>query len=925
MTHFFMRSLSILILSCALFACSEDITSEDHFKSAKELLTQSDSKSAINELKNAVIKDVNNAQARALLGRVYFDSGAYENAEKELSRAFSSGVDPTIIVPVLAEVLLGLGDYEKLGKLTLDGLDPYNRSTVLAAKGLALIYQGDLLAASEIMETALRNEPTSTYAQVAAARLSMANGAYGEVRTRLASILETEPTYAPAWNLLGDIESAEGQTAEAEKAYSQVIKNSKYSFDAMLNRAMMRIYQRKWAAAKDDLKSLDTKYRQAKYHPGVYFAWGIVQLHQMNFLQAEKYFVQASEFSDAYPLTFYYLTAINLENGLIQQAYDKIYRFLALVPTSVAGAKLAARLELEQKGYEKAEELLLPIVAAQPDDLEALNLLATALLAQGKSGEGVEMLARVAELQPDSAEAKTRLGAGFFAEGSDELGIEILKDILVTDPGYEQADILIVLNLLRRNDVEGALSAAAGYRDRNPASATSYNLLGRSYVANEEPDRAKAAFNKALLLRPGDPGASHSLAKFELEAKRYKLARRHYEVVLQHNSDHMPTLLKIAASYAVEGNEQEMLNSIQSILASHPRAMEPRLIKARYFIAMGQLDKAEPIFDELTDEQKESPNALVTIAGFELAVARYNQAIVTLDKLTDYRPNVGQYHYMKSKAHAGLGDIEKLTAELKRAVELNPKHFYAKIALARLALLSHNMEAFDQRLAELKVISPENPDVLKLEVVSAQERGDNKHALKLLQKVLERAPTTDNAIAVAVHLESVGDVDGAIVQLQKWVADHTGDIFVREKLAELYGSVNRVGGVIYQYRAILKIEPTHVVALNNIAWYLQEDDPVQALALAKQAFALAPDSALILDTLAMTQMRTNNLAEARRYINRALALEGDSPEMRFHETQIRASEGDREEAVKSLTALLNENKQFSERARAEAFLKKLKQ
>ena len=143
MIHFFMRSLSILILSCALFACGEDLTSEDHLNSAKELLTQSASESAINELKTALTKDVNNAQARALLGRVYFDSGAYENAEKELSRAFSSGVDPSIIIPVLAEVLLGLGDYEKLGKLTLDGLDPYNRSTVLAAKGLAMIYQDE--------------------------------------------------------------------------------------------------------------------------------------------------------------------------------------------------------------------------------------------------------------------------------------------------------------------------------------------------------------------------------------------------------------------------------------------------------------------------------------------------------------------------------------------------------------------------------------------------------------------------------------------------------------------------------------------------------------------------------------------------------------------------------------------------------------
>jgi len=918
------RYISILLVCCVLLACGADFTSEDHLNNATAFLEQSDDASAIIELKNALKKDVNNARARALLGKLHFEAGAYEDAEKELSRALSAGVDIADVAPILSQVLLGLGDYKRLDSLSMDGLDPENRSTVQAAKGLSMVFRDDLVAAAEIMETALQNEPNSPYAQVAAARLAMEKESYDEARSRLKEVFAKNPKYAPAWNLLGDIESAQKQPQQAELAYTKVIEISNSSFEARANRAMMRIYQRNFDGAFQDLSTLgQTHGAVANLHPGVQFAWGLYYLQNKQIDPAGRAFEQAAQFSESYPQSLYYLAAINLEQGFVEQATSNVYRFLGLVPGSVVGTKLAAKLELGQKNYSKAEKLLLPLVAVRPDDIEAMNLLASALLAQGKSGEGVEFLAKVVELQPDSAEAKARLGAGFLAAGSEELGIETLRAILEKDPSYEQADILLVLNYLRHNKLAEGVRAAQEYQARNPESATSYDLLGRAYLANKESEPARAAFSRALELRPGDPGAGNSLADFALAEKDYESARRYYQQVLQHNPDHMKTRMKIAASYAVEGKEQEMLDSLQSTLAAYPRAMEPRLVKARYYIAKGQLEKVSPLFEELTQEQKQHPDALITLAGFELAGGRYNQALGTLGKLIDDYPNVSQYHYMKSKAYAGLGDIEKFSAELQRTVELDPQHFYAKIAQARLALISNRMDLFDEKLAELREMAPDNPDVMKLEVASAQKRGDNKAAVQLLETLYEREPTAGNVIALAAYRQSGGNTKGAIEQLQHWLDDHPSDITVREKLAEVYGSNNQIGGVVYQYREILKVDPNHVIALNNLAWYLLNDDPKQALAYAEKAIELSPESSAILDTLALVQMKNNRMLEARRSIDRAIGLNPNSPEMRFHEAQIRAAEGDTEGAIIAVNALLEKHAQFSERPEAVALLKQL--
>jgi putative PEP-CTERM system TPR-repeat lipoprotein len=920
-----LRYFIALGCSCLILACGDqNVSSEDHLDSAKAFLESSDRPAAIVELKKALKKDYRNSRARFLLGNLYFEAGSYEDADKELSKALATGVDNSLVAPVLAQVLLALGAYERLDNLALAGLDPESRSTVQAAKGLSMIHRDDLVAATEIMETVMENEPSSPYAQVAAARLAMEVEDYESARSRLKKVFAKSPKYAPAWNLLGDIESAQRQPKNAEIAYSKVIKLSgNNSFDALLNRAMMRIYQGNFKGARQDLDRLKGTFYPSRYHPGVQFAWGLVHLQAKQIDAAAKSFEQASDYSDAYPQTWYYLAAIYLEKGLVEMAMSSIYRFLGLVPNSIVGSILAAKLELGQKKYSKAEKLLLPVVESRPEDVEALNLLATALLAQGKSGEGVELLARIAALEPDSTEAKARLGAGFLAAGSEELGIETLRDILQKDPGYEQADILIVLNFLREKKLAQAILSAQQYRDRNPASATSYDLLGRAYLANGEETKAKREFKKALQLRPGDPGAGNRLAEFALEAKDYKTAREYYWQILQHNPADMQTRMNVASSFALEGREREMLESLNSTLAAYPRAMEPRLVKARYFIAKGQLELAAPLLDELTEDQKNHPDALVTLAGFELAASRYNQALSTLGKLIDRYPKVSQYHYMKSKAYAGLGDMEQSAAELERTVSLDPGHFYAKIALARLALLSGRNEVFEEKLAELREVAPDNPDVLKLEIASAQRRGDNKKAEQLLETLFKQEPTTSNVIALATHKQSVGDIDGAIVKLQHWVQDHPSEIIVREKLAEIYGSSNQIGGVIYQYQKILAMVPDHVIALNNLAWNLLDEDPKQALTYAERAIEIAPDSASILDTLAMAQLRNNSVIEARRSIDRALALAPDRPELHFHDAQIRVAEGDTKAALIVLTTLLKKSGEFPERPKAQALLKYL--
>lgn len=919
-----LRNISCLFLiSGFLLGCGDGLTSEDHLNNADNFINEAKYPEAIIELKNALLKDESNARARAALGTIYFDQAAYADADKELSRALSFGMDPTVVVPTLAQVLVNMGEFDRLDDLSSDGLDAESRSTLLAAQGLSRLYRQDLEEASELIDEAARKEPSSKYAKVAAARLSMVRGNPDEARKQLQQVFKTDKKYAPAWNLRGDIDRAQREPEKAEKAYSQAIRLSKNNFEPQLNRAMVRIDTGNFEGAGKDLRNLEWRFKEAKVHPGVQFAKGLVQIQAKKPDAAIESLKKASEFPDNYPESLYYLAALYADKGLNKRALTLVNEYLFLKPENAAGSKLAAKLELGMKNFRSAERLLVPVVSANEDDLEALNLLANARLGQGKNDSGIDILAEIVELRPDSKEAKARLGAAYLSAGSEELGIETLEGILATDPAYEKADTLIVMYYLSQNEPAQAVQAAQGYTERNP-SAKAYVLLARTHLVNDDKDKAKDSFEKALELNPGNPIANNSLAEYALADKDYQSARKYYQQVLDAKPGHMETRMKVAATFAMEGDDEQMLASLDDTLAAYPRSMEPRLVKAKYYIGRGQAEKAIPLFEALSEEQLNHPDALEAMSIFELATSRFNQAVGTIGSLIDKKPNVADYHFMRSRAYAGLNEKDKLSAELERTLQLNPNHFGAQVAVARMALLSNDTAVFEDRLSALKKAAPDSSEVVQLEIAYAQKQGDSERAQQLLEGLFEQQPTSGNVIALASLKQSTGDLDGAIALLEGWVVENPQDVSARAKLSEVYGSNNQTKELMDQFREILKLEPDNIAALNNLSWYLLDEDPPQALALAERASALAPDASAVLDTLALAQLENNQVDDARRSIDRALAAAPKSADVRFHEAKIRAAEGDTNGAIVTLTSLLDRGEDFSERPAAEAFLEELK-
>src|SRR5258708_5567519 len=100
-----------VISMVALVGCSE--RPESMVASAKEFLAKNDRPAAVIQLRNALQKNPDLAEARFLLGKSLLENSEFLAAEKELRKASELGYSFDEVTPFLARVLVARGEYKK--------------------------------------------------------------------------------------------------------------------------------------------------------------------------------------------------------------------------------------------------------------------------------------------------------------------------------------------------------------------------------------------------------------------------------------------------------------------------------------------------------------------------------------------------------------------------------------------------------------------------------------------------------------------------------------------------------------------------------------------------------------------------------------------------------------------------------------------
>ena len=102
------------LLLGGLTACNRDQSTASLLAEAKQYQQKGDEKAALIQLKNAVAKSPEDAEARLQLGMLYLDSGDAVSASKELRKAASLGMTPARTLPLLAKSMQAQGQFKEM-------------------------------------------------------------------------------------------------------------------------------------------------------------------------------------------------------------------------------------------------------------------------------------------------------------------------------------------------------------------------------------------------------------------------------------------------------------------------------------------------------------------------------------------------------------------------------------------------------------------------------------------------------------------------------------------------------------------------------------------------------------------------------------------------------------------------------------------
>ena len=119
----FSRKLLLVLVTSLLMSCGLVTSPEEKMAAASASVEDGDYRAAVIQLRNVLVDNPDNIEARLALAKVMIDLADLPTAEKELQRAIDLGAAPLEIERVHLSLLAAKGDYpEVLAALASDDI-----------------------------------------------------------------------------------------------------------------------------------------------------------------------------------------------------------------------------------------------------------------------------------------------------------------------------------------------------------------------------------------------------------------------------------------------------------------------------------------------------------------------------------------------------------------------------------------------------------------------------------------------------------------------------------------------------------------------------------------------------------------------------------------------------------------------------------
>jgi Flp pilus assembly protein TadD len=255
------------------------------------------------------------------------------------------------------------------------------------------------------------------------------------------------------------------------------------------------------------------------------------------------------------------------------------------------------------------------------------------------------------------------------------------------------------------------------------------------------------------------------------------------------------------------------------------------------------------------------------------------------------------------------GDQDGAERAFNRAVQLAPDSAQVRVALIdfQTARGKSNEALAAARAFGMAHPGPDADLVLANAYIRLKRMND---ASTVLTKSLAAKPDARILTRAAQVTAAMGDTKKALGLYTNWLAKNPADSEIRTQYGTLLLSSGNTANAKKEFETVLKQKPDNAVAMNNLSWIIQKEDPKRALELATRSVQISPRSPEMIDTLGWMKLNGADQPGALKLLQRAHDLDGNNPQIGYHLAVALDKSGKRPEAKALLQAVLTKNSTF---------------
>jgi len=605
--------------------------------------------------------------------------------------------------------------------------------------------------------------------------------------------------------------------------------------------------------------------------------------------------------------------------------------------------------------YDEAEDILNRVSQQELYHPQLQRMQLQNYLRRGQLSSASEILEELISNDPNNQAACLSLALLKIRQNEfDEAG-QLLDELKVQNPNSLSVTSAQVQLSIRQGKQQEVLHLCDELVE-NLKSASAYMLRARTHAMLGQRDGAIKDFKQATAMEPNNIGVWVARSDFYRTVGQLDQAIADIRNALSLAPDNIQIQKRAIALFLRADNKDIVQQGIilhSKALESNPTDVELLLMKARMLLSESTapaIYNARDILQEVTDENPKNSEAWVLLGEIMLLQRQPGRAVDIALRGLAHTPNDKTLLLLKARAEAARSPILAVpTLKVLRELDPNNVDFVIRLANAYINadqaqkavdLLNEqitnsdasNMRRYSMILAialyksgnktkaqeefdSLIESMPNDPTPLIAQArLLMEEKSWNQLRKKVSQWYQTHSKDTGTLCKIANDLGATGDK-----QAQKVAEDILLMVLQREPnsrraiaaLAVLLQTSGRGQESEALYRRVLEVEPNNVVAINNLAWVLCEDEGKlqEALTLANRGLKLAPRYLDLVDTRGVIYYRLGEYDKAvqdfKKCVELYLPTLPSSVASRFHLGRAYAQIGQKEQAIELISQALD--------------------